>query len=185
MNKYELVLMLNVSVAEKDRKTFLDELEKKFKMLDKDDIGIKDLSFKLKDKSDKAYFVSYLFEGESNLLAEIKQSLLYNPNVIRYEIFSRDENAQFFHFETLQKTFEAELEKLQDKRYGKKLSFFTKKENEQYLDRKAVSMLKKYQTRFGDIKPRIYTGNSVKVQKKLRVQIIRARSLGFLPFIKH
>ena len=38
MTKYELVLMLKVSVADTERKNFLDELEKKFKMLDKDEI---------------------------------------------------------------------------------------------------------------------------------------------------
>jgi hypothetical protein len=38
MKQYELVLMLNVSVAEADRKKFLNELESKFTTLDKDEI---------------------------------------------------------------------------------------------------------------------------------------------------
>jgi hypothetical protein len=38
MKNYELVLMLNVSIAEAERKTFLSELESKFKVLDKDEI---------------------------------------------------------------------------------------------------------------------------------------------------
>jgi hypothetical protein len=38
MKQYELVLMLNVSVAEAERKKFLSELESKFNVLDKDEI---------------------------------------------------------------------------------------------------------------------------------------------------
>jgi hypothetical protein len=38
MKNYELVLMLNVSVAEADRKKFLSELETKFKVVEKDEI---------------------------------------------------------------------------------------------------------------------------------------------------
>ncbi|MDR3168498.1 MAG: 30S ribosomal protein S18 [Candidatus Peribacteria bacterium] len=72
---------------------------------------------------------------------------------------------------------------MKDKRYGNKLTFFTKKENEKYLNWKSVDLLKYYLTRFGNIKPRLYTENSVKVQKKLRTEIIRARTLGLLPFI--
>ncbi|MDR2541360.1 MAG: 30S ribosomal protein S18 [Candidatus Peribacteria bacterium] len=72
---------------------------------------------------------------------------------------------------------------MKDKKYGNKLTFFTKKENEKYLNRKAVDILKYYLTRFGNIKPRDYTQNPVKIQKKLRTEIIRARGLGLLPFI--
>jgi ribosomal protein S18 len=43
--------------------------------------------------------------------------------------------------------------------------------------------LKYYQTRFGDIKPRQYTWNSISTQKALRKEIIRARTLWLLPFI--
>ncbi len=45
-------------------------------------------------------------------------------------------------------------------------------------------MLKKYITRFGDIKPREYTNSSVSTQKKLKTAILRARELGFIPFKK-
>jgi len=45
-------------------------------------------------------------------------------------------------------------------------------------------MLKKYITRFGDIKPRAYTNNSVSIQKKLKTAILRARELGFITYKK-
>ena len=183
MKSYELVLMLNVSVAEADRKKFLSELESKFKILDKDEIGLKELTFIVKGGAKQAYFISYNLQLSSEQIAELKQFLLYTPNLIRYEIFSRDEQQEFFHFEKLNKSFEKAIEEIKDKRYGNKLTFFTKSENQKYLNRKSVSILKYYLTRFGDIKPRNYTGNAVKTQKKLRAEIIRARGLGLLPFI--
>jgi ribosomal protein S18 len=45
-------------------------------------------------------------------------------------------------------------------------------------------MLKKYITRFGNIKPREYTKNPVGIQKKLKTAIMRARELGFMAFKK-
>ncbi|HBB04895.1 TPA: hypothetical protein DCZ39_08710 [Patescibacteria group bacterium] len=45
-------------------------------------------------------------------------------------------------------------------------------------------MLKKYITRFGDIKPREYTFNAVGTQKKLKKVILRARELGFIAYKK-
>jgi small subunit ribosomal protein S18 len=183
MKQYELVLMLNVSVAEADRKKFLNELESKFTTLDKDEIGLKTVNFPLKGGANQAYLISYNLELSSTQIAELKQYLLYNPNLIRYEIFARDAKQEFFHFEKLNKSFEKAIEEIKDKRYGNKLTFFTKKENEKYLNWKSVDLLKYYLTRFGNIKPRLYTENSVKVQKKLRTEIIRARTLGLLPFI--
>ncbi len=66
----------------------------------------------------------------------------------------------------------------------KKVDFFSSSENEQLINRKSVNLLKRYMTRFGDIKKRKYTGNSVKHQKAVRQAIIRARELGLLPYIK-
>ena len=65
-----------------------------------------------------------------------------------------------------------------------KKTFFVDKKNHQYINWKAIAALKKYLTRFGDIKPRKYTGVSVGVQKRIRKSIIRARELGLLPYIK-
>ena len=177
--------MLNVSIAEADRKKFLSELESKFKVQDKDEIGIKELTFTLKWGAKQAYLISYHLTLTPTEITNLKQHLLYNPNLIRYEIFSRDTNQEFFHFEKLNKSFEKAIEEIKDKRYGNKLTFFTKSENEKYLNRKSVAILRYYLTRFGDIKPRIYTWNSVKTQKRLRAEIIRARTLGMLPFINN
>lgn len=185
MKNYELVLMLNVSIAEAERKAFLSELESKFKVLDKDEIWVKEISFSLKGNVNQVYFVSYNMELSAQDIADLKQSLLYNPNLLRYEIFARTANQEFFHFDKLQASFEKAIEEIKDRRYGQKVNFFTKAENAKYLNWKSVAILKYYLTRFGDIKPRAYTGNSVKTQKKLRIEIIRARTLGVLSFINH
>jgi small subunit ribosomal protein S18 len=185
MKKYELVLMLNVSIAEAERKTFLSELESKFTVLDKDEIGVKEISFTLKGRVHQVYFVSYNMELSTQNVTDLKQYLLYNPNLVRYEIFARTTDQEFFHFDKLQVSFDKAIEEIKDKRYGQKVNFFTKAENAKYLNWKSVAILKYYLTRFGDIKPRAYTGNSVKTQKKLRTEIVRARTLGLLPFINN
>lgn len=64
------------------------------------------------------------------------------------------------------------------------MDFFSDKKNDKYINRKSVVMLKKYITRFGDIKPREYTFNSVGTQKKLKKVILRARELGFIAYKK-
>jgi|GEM_PF-1920216 len=42
---------------------------------------------------------------------------------------------------------------------------------------KSITLLQHYITRFGNIKPRKYTGNNVSYQKAVRKAIIRAREL--------
>lgn len=66
----------------------------------------------------------------------------------------------------------------------KKNNFLADKENWQYINWKAVLLLKKYISRFDNIKPRKYAVHSVTAQKKLRKEIIRAREIGLLPYTK-
>ncbi len=65
-----------------------------------------------------------------------------------------------------------------------KKSFFEEPNNEQLISWKSLSLLKRYTTRFGEIKPRKYTWNAVKHQKQVRKAIIRARELWLLSYIK-
>lgn len=62
--------------------------------------------------------------------------------------------------------------------------YFSDEDNEKYINRKVVSLLKRYLNRFGNIKARKYVWNRVKHQKALRKAIIRARQLWILPYIK-
>lgn len=108
---------------------------------------------------------------------------MYNQAVVRYEIYKMTAEQKFFHFEKLQLEFDKAIEDIKDKRFGQKITFFADERNAKYINWKSIPILKYYLTRFGDIKPRLYTGNSVKIQKKLRQEIIRARTLGLLNFI--
>lgn len=49
---------------------------------------------------------------------------------------------------------------------------------------KNTTLLNFFIDRFGNIKPRRFSGNNVKFQKQIREQIIRARELGIIPFAK-
>lgn len=67
---------------------------------------------------------------------------------------------------------------------AKKKDFFAYGENDSLINWKSLGLLKKYTTRFGNIKPRKYTGVSVKHQKALRKAIIRAREIGLVAYTK-
>ena len=63
-------------------------------------------------------------------------------------------------------------------------SFFTSPERLSMISWKSIDLLKTFMIRFWTMKPRRYTGNTVKQQKLVRKAIIRARELGLLPYIK-
>lgn len=149
--------MLKVSITEAERKAVISEIESKYKVLDKDEIGIKDLYYTVKGGIRQAYFVSYSMELSADDIADLKKSLLYNPTLIHYEIFAREANQEFFHFEKLQASFEKAIEDIKDRKFGQKVTFFSKAENTKYINWKSITILKYYLTRFGDIKPRQYT----------------------------
>lgn len=183
MQHYELVLLLNAKTSEAERKAFFADLEKQFPIKEKDEIWIHELSFQLKDGEDKAYFVSYYLELTPAQIKELKETLLYNKMLVRYELFKMNKDQPFFYFEKLQSVFDKAIEDINDTKYGQKVTFFADKKNAKYINWKSIPIMKYYLTRFGNIKPRSYTGNSVATQKKLRQEIIRARSLGMLKFI--
>jgi ribosomal protein S18 len=66
----------------------------------------------------------------------------------------------------------------------KRKTFFSDPNNWYLINWKSVILLKRYMTRFGNIKPRKYTNVPVKIQKRIRRAIIRARELWLLPYIK-
>lgn len=188
MQKYEIVLLLDVAVKDSDRKALLDDFEKQHKdmILEKDDIGIQNLLHNIHDikGNNKAYFVSYCLEMLPSQVMEVRKFFLYNKMIVRYDVFAMGKSQTFLHFEKQQKKLADIMEKWDTKRVGNKITFFSKKENKADLNRKSIPMLKKYLTRFGNIKPRKYTYNSVLTQKALRQELIRARSLGLLDFIR-
>jgi len=68
--------------------------------------------------------------------------------------------------------------------FAKKKFFLKTDERMDLVSWKSTALLRTYMTRFGSIKPRKFTGNSVKQQKLVRQAVLRARELGLLPYIK-
>ena len=62
--------------------------------------------------------------------------------------------------------------------------YFNKELHASELSWKATRILTFYITRFGEMKPRRYMGNTVRQQKKVREAIIRARELGLIAYTK-
>lgn len=188
MKNYELVLLLNPSVQDKDQKEFIASLEKEIQsnIVEKDDIGLLTLAHDLWEKkwNNKFYFVSYYLKSDTNISKEINQFLLYNKVVYRYFVFSMDKTEVPLSMEKNQQELQKFIDEWTEKKKGNKMTFFTKAENKKYISWKSLPMLRKYMTRFGDIKPRKYTWNAVGVQKSLRKTIIRAREMWLLEYVK-
>lgn len=188
MQKYELVLLLDHAMKKDERESMLVDFEKNLgsSVLQKDDIGMQSLVYALgRDKNkDSAYFVCYYLELDLDGINAIKKDLLYNKSVLRSVFFRMKESQKFVAFDEMQKELKDIIEGRGTQRFGQKVSFYSHSENEKYISRKAIPMLEKYLTRFGDIKPRRYTNNAVNKQKKLRKAVIRARELGLLNYTK-
>ena len=180
--------MVNTTSSEKDRKGILEEVEWVIKggLVKKDEIGVCTLVHDLWEKrgNNNFYVISYYFKADQQILESIKKALLYNKVVYRYFIFGMNTSDEMFELKTIQDEMNGILEKWIEKKVWPKVSFFANADNKKYITWKAIPMLKKYMTRFGNVKPRKYTGNSVSVQKKLRSTIIRAREMWFLEYIK-
>jgi len=188
MQKYDVVLLVDASLSETNRKETVSEFEKLIKkdILEQDDIGLQQMAYNLSNKAwnDKAYVYSYCIEAEAKDLDVIKKNVLYNKAIKRYFIFKMDKTAEFVKFAKVNDEIKTIIETWDPKKLWQKVTFFADKKNGKYINRKSVAMLKKYITRFGDIKPREYTHNSVATQKKLKTAILRARELWFVAYKK-
>lgn len=188
MQKYELVLMLDASLQEKDRQNAVSALEESIKecIIKKDDMGLRKTmyDFGRVRGHDSFYIHSYHIQAENKDLDSVKKQLLYNKTVARYFIFKMNNTDEFFMFDELQTKLNKMLEAREEKKTGQKVSFFMNKDNKKYLNWKSIPVLKKYMTRFGSIKPRKYTKNPVLTQKKVKESIHRAREMGLLEYIK-
>ena len=188
MQKYDVVLLVDASLSETNRKEVVSEFEKLIKkgILEQDDMGLQQMAYNLGNKAwnDKAYVYSYCIEAQAEDLDMIKKTVLYNKAIKRYFIFKMEKTDEFVKFAKANDELQTVIDAWDAKKLWQKVSFFADKKNMKYLNRKSVAMLKKYITRFGDIKPREYTHNSVSTQKKLKTAILRARELGFVAYKK-
>lgn len=188
MQKYDVVLLIDASLSEIARKEVVSEFENIIKknIIDQDDIGLQELAYNLSNKAwnDKAYLYSYCIQAEAKDLDIIKKNVLYNKSIKRYFIFKMEKNDEFLKYTKVSDELKIIIDGWDAKKLWQKVDFFADRKNEKYLNRKSIIMLKKYITRFGNIKPRKYTNNPVIIQKKLKTIILRARELGLLAYTK-
>lgn len=187
MRHYELVIVLDPRLSQDDLAATTTAVEK---LLGKgivatDDLGLQNFFHHMtgKDGLDKGFMTSYHVTLESDDIDTIKTELGYNKNILRSEIFALKNADAFVLFE---KNNEEAQKLAEDEEWSikKRLTIFDDRSHDHLFNWKSTSLLKKFMTRFGDIKPRKYTGVSVAQQKKIRAAIIRSRTLGMLPFIK-
>ena len=188
MRLYELVVILDPRLSGDDvaaARATVEGLVGASNIKDTDDLGLQHFTHNRKDnlQLNKGYVLSYAVEINPEDLDKINTELGYNKQVVRHAVFVLDHADDFAHFE---KNVAAAQELADNEEWSikKSLTIFADKKSDYLFNWKSVPLLEKFMTRFGDIKPRKYTGVSVSQQKKIRTAIIRSRTLGFLPFIK-
>jgi len=85
MQKYDVVLLIDATLSEKNRKEVVSEFEKLIKknIVDQDDI---------------VYMYSYYIQAEAEDLDILKKNILYNKAIKRYFIFKMDTTEAFVTF---------------------------------------------------------------------------------------
>lgn len=188
MKHYELVVLFDPRQSGDDQKKVRSEVEEVIKdyLKQTDDMGLQDLMYDVADVrgNNKAYAVSYLLEADPSDAKNIEQAFKYFKGLMRVKLFVLTSADMYHDLKTLTKLAEEYEQSLDEKVLGIKKSFFSDVKNTKYISWKAFGLLKRQMTRFSDMKPRHFTGLSVSQQKKIRRAILRARELGFMPYVK-
>ena len=97
MNNFEAVVLLSPEISSNVRNSCLDSLkkiisEKSGKIINNEDWGLRDLSYKI-DQYSKAFYNFYQIEIDGNKIETIKKMLNQDENFIRH-LFVRVENHQ-------------------------------------------------------------------------------------------
>lgn len=88
MTKFETVLLISPEVSTKSRDTINDNFKKLIsessgKIVESEDWGLRDLSYKIKNLS-KAFYLFHQLEIDGNKIENIKKTLNQDENFIRY-----------------------------------------------------------------------------------------------------
>ena len=98
MNNFEAVVLLSPEIPSNIRTSCLDNLEKLIKeksgkIIDNEDWGLRDLSYKMDDYS-KAFYNFYQIEIEGNQIEGIKKTLNQDENFIRHLFVKVDKHQE-------------------------------------------------------------------------------------------
>ncbi len=190
MQKYELVLLLNARKSEEELSKVIASIEKalpKDSILNKDEVWVmqSEYFFSGNKDLDKMYLISYHLQLSSEDMTSFKNKVAYYEEIIRFFFYKMWNSQEFITYKDANSWSEKIISKYDDTpSLNKKVNILCNKDNLKYLLRKNVTLLNKYITRFDEIKPRNFSWHSVKIQKKLRKVIIRARELWLIRYKK-
>ena len=201
---YELVVLLNPQLSKDEQDSINAKIDTLLGAGKKqvDAMGLIQLAHTIgKAKLNQAHITSYYCECDSQDMATMKQELRITKGVARYVFFAMTNSEPFLIYSEVNKKFDkmeeekkeaaaiaAEKPELATKSSSKKPEqmvrkwYFNKESHNEELSWKSARLLKYYITRFGDIKPRKFMGNSVSQQKKVRQAILRSRELGLIGY---
>ncbi len=209
---YELVVLLNPQLSKDDQDAINNKIDtllgagKK----DTDAMGLVQLAHPIgKARLTQVHMTSYYCELTPAQTATIKQELTLTKGVVRHVFFAMTANQPFLTFAGVNQKFnkaaeekaaaaaaievanaEAGVEKKPEltrtttkkKEQMVRKGYFNKDSHREEITWKATKLLTFYITRFGDMKPRKFMGNSVSQQKRVRQAILRARELGVIAY---
>ncbi len=94
MNQYETAFLIAPNLSEEERENLIQQMEeivakKKGKMLNVDKWGKKKLAYPIK-KFEEAFYVFFLYEGESDISGELERRFKQTEEVIRYLTVKKD-----------------------------------------------------------------------------------------------
>ena len=94
--KYEVLLLLNPTLAKEDLIKLLEKVEAKLggSIVKKEEWGIKKLAYTIK-KFHEAYYILYYVETESENIAELRNLIAVDKNILRPMILVHDKKWPF------------------------------------------------------------------------------------------
>lgn len=86
MRRYQLAMVLKISLSAVQRKkiiTTIKEWLKGLKLVKEEELGEKQLSYKIKKES-AGFYMDFLFEGETVIPQDFERRLLANDSILRH-----------------------------------------------------------------------------------------------------
>jgi len=84
MENYNLTILINNKVEEKDRVLLIDNVKKDFGNLKKEELwGVRTLAYEIKHM-DKAFYANFDFEAEPKSVITLDKNIRLNEDIIRY-----------------------------------------------------------------------------------------------------
>lgn len=98
MNKFEAVILLSPEISTSIKKNLIDEFSKNIndmsgKIIDSEDWGLRDLSYKIENSS-KAFYHFFQLELNGNVIKDLNKILNQNENFIRHLFVKVDKHQE-------------------------------------------------------------------------------------------